>query len=276
MTDQQTRVPGAPSPFPVLPNLRDLGGWVGVDGRPVRHGMLFRSTDFRSIVHDSSAVAEIAATLGLRTVYDLRSAGETEAMPDPVWADVAEVHLDVLADAQTAVPANLATVLTDPAGVAEINRVLESGGAISTMAGTYRQMITLDSAKTGYRRFYEGLLGEDRSPALFHCTTGKDRTGWASASFLSLMGVARDDVFSDYLLTNDRLVPALAPVFEKFTAAGGDADALRQVLGVRPEYLEAAFDEVDRVHGGMEAYFAEALGIDSAAQSELRERFLEA
>ncbi|KJR06311.1 tyrosine-protein phosphatase [Gordonia sihwensis] len=276
MTDQQTRVPGAPSPFPVLPNLRDLGGWVGVDGRPVRHGMLFRSTDFRSIVHDSSAVAEIAATLGLRTVYDLRSAGETEAMPDPVWADVAEVHLDVLADAQTAVPANLATVLTDPAGVAEINRVLESGGAISTMAGTYRQMITLDSAKTGYRRFYEGLLGEDRSPALFHCTTGKDRTGWASASFLSLMGVARDDVFSDYLLTNDRLVPALAPVFEKFTAAGGDVDALRQVLGVRPEYLEAAFDEVDRVHGGMEAYFAEALGIDSAAQSELRERFLEA
>ncbi|EGD53844.1 tyrosine-protein phosphatase [Gordonia neofelifaecis] len=276
MTEPKSLAPGAPSSIPALPNLRDLGGWSGTDGRAVRHGMLFRSTDFRSLADNAEATAQVPALLGLRTVYDLRSGAETEAMPDPKWADVAEVHLDVLADAQLSVPANLATVLTDPEGIAEVNKYLAGDGAMAAMAGTYREMITLDSARRSYRRFYEGLLGEDRSPALFHCTTGKDRTGWASASFLSLMGVAREDVFHDYLLTNDRLVPALAPVFERFAAAGGDAESLREILGVRAEYLTAAFDEVEKVHGSLEAYFAEGLGIDAGAQQALRERFLEA
>ncbi|ALG83587.1 tyrosine-protein phosphatase [Gordonia phthalatica] len=276
MTDQQVRVPGAPSTVPALPNLRDLGGWSGADGRPVRYGMLFRSTDFRALVDDAAATQQLHAALGLRTVYDFRSTAETDAMPDPTWDDVAPVHLDVLADTSTAVPANLATVLTDPAAVAQVNEFLAGQGAAQKMVGTYREMITADSARNSYSRFYRGLLGEDRSPALFHCTTGKDRTGWAAASFLSLMGVSRDDVFRDYLLTNDRLVPALAPVFEKFAAAGGDPDLLTNVLGVRAEYLEAAFDEVDTVHGSLEAYFADALGIDAVAQQALRDRFLEA
>lgn len=277
MTSQPAPAPGAPSTIAALPNLRDLGGWVGADGRRVRYGMLFRSTDFRSLVGNEEATAQVRASLGLRTVYDLRSAAETEAMPDPKWDDVAELHLDVLAGVSSmAVPANLATVLTDPAGVGEINKYLAGTGAVDAMTGTYREMVTLDSARDAYSRFYNGLLGEDRSPALFHCTTGKDRTGWAAASFFSLMGLSREDIFTDYLLTNERLVPALAPVFEKFTEAGGDADKLRDILGVRPEYLEAAFDEVDKAHGSISSYFSDRLGIDETAQEGLRERFLSA
>lgn len=273
MTDASITTPGAPSAFPALPNLRDLGGWAGVDGRPVRHRLLYRSTDFRAL-HDADAADRVARELGLRTVYDLRSAAESGALPDPVWADVTGIHLDVLADAAASVPAHLVAVLTDPSAVIEMNKYLEGGAGITLMSGTYREMITLDSARRSYRRFYEGLLGQDRSPALFHCTTGKDRTGWAAASFLSLMGVSRDDVFTDYLLTNDRLLPALAPIFDEFTAAGGDADGLRDVLGVRAEYLTAAFDEVDRVHGSVEAYFRDGLGIEVSAQRALRARFL--
>ena len=267
-------MPGAPSSVPALPNLRDLGGWVGADGRRVRYGMLFRSTDFRSLVDDAAAVAGLRSSLGLRTVYDFRSTAETAAMPDPVWDDVVALHLDVLADTATAVPANLATVLTDPEAVAQVNEFLAGQGALEKMQATYREMITADSARNSYARFYRELLDADRSPALFHCTTGKDRTGWAAASFLSLMGVSRDDVFRDYLLTNERLVPALAPVFEKFADAGGDPALLTNVLGVREEYLVAAFDEVAAVHGTLESYFADALGIDAAAQTALRDRFL--
>lgn len=276
MTDQQVRVPGAPSSVPALPNLRDLGGWRGVGGRPVRYGMLFRSTDFRALLDDPAAAAEFGSSLGLRTVYDFRSTVETEAMPDPVWDDVPALHLDILADTSTAVPANLAAVLTEPGAVVQVNEFLAGQGAADTMSGTYREMITADSARTGYGRFYRGLLGQDRSPALFHCTTGKDRTGWAAASFLSLMGVSREDVFTEYLLTNERLIPALSPVFAKFAEAGGDPELLTAVLGVRAEYLAAAFAEVDAVHGGLDAYFTEGLGIDDTAQQALRDRFLEA
>ena len=118
------------------------------------------------------------------------------------------------------------------------------------------------------------LLDGELAPVLFHCTTGKDRTGWTAATFLSLMGVDREDVYREYLLTNDRLVPSLKPIFDRFAAAGGDPDLLLPFLGVDETYLDAAFTEMEKNHGTLEHYFTEALGVDLAAQEALRERYL--
>ena len=64
-------------------------------------------------------------------------------------------------------------------------------GAQELMESSYSQLVTLPSALTSYQHFFRGLLGRHPTPALFHCTTGKDRTGWAAASFLTLHGRAR-------------------------------------------------------------------------------------
>lgn len=259
-----------PSPIPELPNLRDLGGWRTADGRTVKTGRLFRSTDFRSLTRDTQSAL---APLGLRTVYDLRAATERATLPDPVLAGVTEIPLDVLADEKTALPGNLGQVLTDPAVAHRLTEETE-GKVIDLMIGTYRQFITMPSANIAYRRFYLGLLGENEVPALFHCTTGKDRTGWAAASFLSLMGVERDDVYLDYLETNKRLLPALQPLFDAFTAAGGNPALLHPLLGVDELYLDAAFTSLEENYGTLSSYFETALGIDADAQSTLRERYL--
>ena len=266
-----TVTPGAPSPIGSLPNLRDLGGWRTVDGRVVRSGLLFRSTDFSSLTDSDVAALE---SLGLRTVYDLRSVHERDAIPDPFLPDVTEVGLDVLADAQMSIPANIGAVLADPAVVAQADKVLAGGKAREMISGTYREMITLPSATAAYSEFYRGLLGDAPSPILFHCTTGKDRTGWAAAAFLTLVGVGEDDVYRDYLLTNERLIPALKHIFDGFAAAGGDPQLLVGVLGVDAGYLDAAFDEVRTRYGGIEGYFSEALGIGTREQDKIRERFL--
>lgn len=266
-----TVTPGAPSPIGSLPNLRDLGGWRTADGRVVRSGLLFRSTDFSSLADSDVAALE---ALGLRTVYDLRSVHEREAIPDPSLPDATEVGLDVLADAQMSIPANIGAVLADPAVVAQADQVLAGGKAREMIAGTYREMITLPSATAAYSEFYRGLLGDAPGPILFHCTTGKDRTGWAAAAFLTLVGVGKEDVYRDYLLTNERLIPALKPIFDGFAAAGGDPQLLVGVLGVDAGYLDAAFDEVRTRFGGIEGYFSEALGIGTREQDKIRERFL--
>lgn len=273
MTQAPASLP-APSPVPALPNLRDLGGWSTADGRTVRSGELFRSTDLRNVADDPQAAL---AVLDLRTIYDLRSAAEREALPDPAIAGVTEVPLDVLADDKQTIPGNLNKVLADPTIVAQFT---EQAAGKSTdflaeyITGTYRSLVSMPSAKSSYRRFYLGLLGEDPAPALFHCTTGKDRTGWAAAAFLSLMGVDRDDVFHDYLQTNERLLPSLAPLFDEFADAGGDPEILRPVLGVRAEYLDTAFGEMEKEYGDVAGYFAQALGIDAAGQDRLRDRYL--
>lgn len=111
-------------------------------------------------------------------------------------------------------------------------------------------------------------------PALFHCTTGKDRTGWAAAALLTFLGVEANTVRDDYLRTNTDLIPALRPLFDRFEAAGGDPRLLEPVLGVRAEHLETAFSAVDEDYGSIEQYFTDGLGLEEETLEQLREALL--
>jgi protein-tyrosine phosphatase len=91
---------------------------------------------------------------------------------------------------------------------------------------------------------------------------------------LTLLGVPVEDVYREYLLTNDQLVPALEPIVTAFTRAGGDPQQLWTVLGVDRAYLDRAFAAVDEEYGSIADYFADGLGIDAQAQDELRDRYL--
>ena len=251
-------------------NFRDVGGVTTHDGRTVATGRLFRSAALGKASDDDIATL---AGLGLRTVVDLRSVAEADAAPDPTIGDARGGLLDVLADAERiSAPADLDKLIANPEAVAAANDRLEQGSGVEHMIGAYRGLVNLPSAKRAYREFFTGLL--DGVPTLFHCTAGKDRTGWAAASFLTLMGVDRDDVYSDYLRTNDLFLPAMAHVFDAFEAAGGDPDLLRPLLGVSASYLNVAFDEVAIQYGSIGDYFAEALGISADEQDRMREQFL--
>jgi protein-tyrosine phosphatase len=251
-----------------LPNLRDVGGWTTRAGDRVRRGLAYRSVELARLTDTDMAVV---AVLGLRTVYDLRTASERALEPDRLPDGAELVVADVLADSADAAPAELAGLLSDPATA---QARLGDGKAEAIFAQGYRQIVSLPSALDAYRSLYTGLADPARRPALFHCTTGKDRTGWASAALLSLLGVERDLVLQEYLLTNDELVPALEPIFDQFEAAGGDRALLLPILGVHASYLQAAFDELDARYGTIERYFSEGLGLDRSAQDALRAEFL--
>lgn len=131
--------------------------------------------------------------------------------------------------------------------------------------------VSLPSALAAYREFFTAVAQDAHRPALFHCTTGKDRTGWAAPATLLLLGVSDEDVLYDYELTNRDLLPALKPVFEHFRPAGGDPCLLEPVLGVDADYLRTALSEMTEKSGSIEAYFEEGLGIDRDGQRGLRD-----
>jgi protein-tyrosine phosphatase len=182
------------------------------------------------------------------------------------------VIVDVLADSSDAAPARLLEAIEDPAAA---EAMLGGGKAERLFAHAYRQIVSLPSALAAYRVLFVDLGRPERRPALFHCTTGKDRTGWAAAAMLMLLGVSDEDVMRDYLLTNDQLLPRLQPLFDRFAAAGGDPTLLQPVLGVRREYLDASLDEMRGHYGSIERYFADGLGVDETAQDALRSAFIE-
>ena len=111
----------------------------------------------------------------------------------------------------------------------------------------YRQLVALPSALDAYKRLFHELAQRPHRPALLHCTTGADRTGWAVAALLLLLGVGDEDVMADYLLVPTPFA--------------------------RREYLEAAIDEMQRRHRTIDVYFATGLGLGAAGVDGLRAAF---
>jgi len=265
----QEREPGQSIGIASVPNMRDLGGWPTLDGGRVRRGLVYRSTELNAL---AGTDMDTFAALGIRSVYDLRTEAERTLQPDMLPPNTQHVVVDVYADAVNAAPAALLTVMTDPKAAEEL---LGDGKGLALFEVGYRDIVRLRSAQAGYRRLFTDIAEPGHRPALFHCTGGKDRTGWAAASFLMLLGVADELVMKEYLLTNDELLPAEQPAIDRFQAMGGDPDLIRPCVGVAPEYLEAALDQMHKDYGTIEGYFAEGLHIDADAQAGLRAVFVE-
>lgn len=257
--------PGRRIDIPSLLNLRDVGGYPAAGGGIVRTGVLYRSAGLGRMTDED---AETFAALGVRTVFDLRTAAEREHMPDRVPHGTALIELDVLGGHRAAAPARLQRVLADPASAPDL---FGGGRAEEALRDAYRDIVLLPSAQAAYRGMFVRLLADTAAPALVHCTAGKDRTGWAVAAALLLAGVSIDDVMADYALSNRDLLPALTPLFDAFAEQGGDPDLIRPMFRVDPEYLELAVAMVTERYGSITGYFAGALGIDGVAQRRLRE-----
>ncbi|MBX9150202.1 tyrosine-protein phosphatase [Rhodococcus qingshengii] len=269
-THKESAMPTHPLDRRVLlksaPNFRDLGGIPVADGT-VRAGALYRSATLAKLDGDDLAAV---ADLDVRTVYDLRTAAERDGALDNLPDSTRTVWLDVLADnAQNASATGL--LMTDPVAYAE---TISDGRGIAQMEEANRNFVSLPSALDAYRTFYLDLIDEKRTgAALFHCTTGKDRTGWAATSFLLLLGADEADVRADYLETNTDLAPMTEPILDFAASKGVDAEVLRPLLGVRDSYFDAALDEMRTHFGTVEDYAINGLKLTAEQLTALRERF---
>jgi protein-tyrosine phosphatase len=260
--------PGQSLGIESLPNLRDLGGYKTSDGATVAGKLVYRSSQLSDI---SEGDMEKLANLNLKTDFDLRTAEERNANPDELPPGVRYIWRNVLADANQARLAQLNNSMKDPKAA---NAALGGGKAEAAFQEMYRQFISLSSAKKSYRKLFLTLGDQEQLPALFHCTGGKDRTGWAAAAFLTLLGVPKETVMEDYLRSNDYILPMDQKIIDAFVEAGGDPSIPPAIFGVKKEYLEAAFDEMTTKYGTIEKYFSEGLGIDASQQKALRDLHL--
>jgi protein-tyrosine phosphatase len=134
------------------------------------------------------------------------------------------------------------------------------------MCETYRDFVHEHGPTFG--RFLRHLLAHP-TPVVFHCTAGKDRTGFAAALLLSVLGVERDTILHDYLLTNQlyRRSPALE--------GAAPAHVTDVVWSVQPAFLQAAFDAMERDYGGLSGYLAGPVGLQADDIEQLRHALLE-
>jgi protein-tyrosine phosphatase len=263
----------APSPSTRMiriTNFRDVGGHPTRDGATVRRGVLYRSTDLGRV--PAEAVKALAG-LGIRTVFDLRTAEERERWPAagmlPTGAEV--VVADVLRDAPESTPARIIPLLSTPERAQEI---LGDGRAERILLRKYREFVNLASARQAYHRVLSDLAVPARLPAIVHCMTGKDRTGWLVAVLLLLLGVPEDVVMDDFLASNAELEGFSRVEHQQFAELGGDPRLLEPFNQVRPAYLQAALDEMRRGFGSIDGYVDGGLAIGPVTRRHLLANFL--
>lgn len=260
-----------PSPAPVAPvqktpilasinNFRDVAGadddlaYQTADGQKLRRGVFYRS----NVLTPSAADLATLNTLGIRTVYDLRTTSEIAQTPDTLPAGAASVPINILGTASAGVP-----TLTSPAD------------AVAYMEQFEQQLVTDAGmcARLG-QLFTDMAISTDAQ--LFHCSAGKDRTGWVAAVLLTLVGVPQSVVIQDYLLTNIYSAASIQASYNAMIAADGQtyADNFYPLLGAQTSFLMAGFNQAVTSYGSMSGYIANGLGLTSSTQAQLKAKLL--
>ena len=231
-------------------NFRDLGGYTTADGRRVRRGLVFRSAALGGL---TAADRSVVATLGLRTICDLRGRHEREAAPTRVDG-IALVPLPI----EPGVGASLRDLLHTKEATGEaLQSVLERAYC------SYALTCTLQ-----YRAMLDRIL-DSGTPLLFHCTAGKDRTGFGAALLLTALGVPWEQIVADFEATNR--------LWRRDTLPGvGLPLVIREtLLRADPTLLAAAFAAIREEYGSVDQYLDTALGLSPERVALLQALLLE-
>jgi len=238
------------------PNFRDLAGqpaYRGLHGRRLRQGRVYRSDHLGQL--QPADLQRLQETLGVGVrVVDLRGVQERASAPCAIpGARVLSVPIEP----------TIVQKLTD---LLAAGHALSPGQTVSLMQDTYRGFVRGNTHRMA--ALLEHVLADDASPLIFHCTAGKDRTGFAAALLLQALGVPQEVVLHDYLVTNRRLQ-------DRAQTTAVPPPVAHVLQRVQPEFLEAALAAVEEDHRDLPDYFRRGLGLGDAEMARLHTLLLE-
>lgn len=248
---------------PVLASVDNFRDMAGVDddqaypsamGQKLRRGVFYRSNALTPTAADLITLN----MLGIKAVYDLRTPAEIEAAPDILPSGTSYININIIGTPNYTLPP-----LASPADtVAMMERVEQKFVTDTDECSRLGQLFT--------------ALANGPDTQLYHCTSGKDRTGWVAAVLLTLAGVPQSVIVQDYLLTNTYSAASIQAAHERNIASYGQAyaDILYPTLGVQQSFLDAGLEQVMASYGSMNNYITTGLGLSASTQTRLKEKLL--
>lgn len=237
-------------------NFRDLGGYIGANGRTLKKGLIIRSGDFSNL---SPQDADYLENMPIRTVVDLRAKDEIDLIPDYKLKSV-DNHIELSVNSGNLVPQFHDLIAKMENKTISVEEGMKRGTEL--MISLYIDMVS--NFNHIFKEIFK-LLQNNQVPLLFHCTAGKDRTGLTASLILYALGVDMKTIIDDYLLTNEGLqgkydhLDAYGPISEFFKT-------------VKPVYLQSAFDFIHKNYKSLDNYICSVLDVDV---NRLRELYLD-
>ncbi|EAC2662141.1 tyrosine-protein phosphatase [Listeria monocytogenes] len=242
-------------------NFRDMGGYASKNGKHVKWGKLYRSSNLVNINENDAALLQ---KLHIKWICDLRSSSEVQAQPTPAIEGVLNKHIPIgtAKNEETKLPVTNDTTIYEP-----------------LMGESYRVFV---QSVEGFREIFIEVLEDAKAglPFVFHCTAGKDRTGVLGALLLTLLDVPEKTIFDDYAITNryqDDILQEMGGIVALFSNGTEkiDLETFRPMAEARPEYLEIAFDEMKKQYGSVANYLEKGIGITAAEKAAFQKEMLE-
>jgi protein tyrosine/serine phosphatase len=253
---------------PVLldtPRLKGMDNFRDVAGTTIAYSTAHDGTMRAGVFYRANAVTPTAADLailnglGIKAVYDLRTPSEIAATPDTLISGATYQNIDIIGS--TTSGANITTVSFKSAA-----------DAIAMMEQTNRAFVSDAGMRGQFNKLFTELATTDGAQ-LFHCTAGKDRTGWTAAVLQSIAGVDNATIMANYLATNDYTAARVAATLKAMPASM--ASVYAPLLGVQASYLQAGLDEVTAEYGSMDNYLKQGLGLSQETIYVLRGKLVE-
>ncbi len=245
-------------------NFRDLGGYKTVAGKTVRWGSLYRSDALNKL---RDADLKLLSTLNLHQIIDLRSGYERELYPDRLPSELASLvaEIPILDRGSEAFKAPRE----------ELAKLLKEIKVTEFMTSAYMEYASRFTAEM--KQFLNALISSKGRPVLFHCTAGKDRTGFAAALILRILGVPHNVVMDDYLLSNQYFYSGHRWNVALLRILRGKqfANVVNDFMMVRAADLSTAFETIDRDYGSFENYICNGLGLSLEDVEHLKSFYLE-
>jgi len=246
-------------------NFRDIGGARVPDGRVVKRGFWYRG----AALNDATD-ADLAGLkgLGIGLIFDLRSTGEATGRPDRLPEGVPYRNVPAVRSLE-----QTGQELLDWGRF--VRQLNESAAVLAAVENSqhgpdsiYAEMIRQPAA---FNDLLHELLTRPDRPVYVHCSAGKDRTGVASALLLRLLGVARQDVLADYLLSAAHPLPDASGLLQTASRQSPRiAKVLATMMGVSQWQFDLAWDEPERTWGGWDGFVGDGLGLSPADVARLR------
>lgn len=249
-------------------NIRELGGYETKDGRKVAYRKLIRSAN---INHLDTKDKQYLSDYGIKKVVDFRSLEERTAQPDQEIPEAANIFLPIFPLKETE------TASASPKKM--MQRMQDGENALQQMVEVYKHFVTDQHVRGQYRKFFDLVLDnhEADKSLLFHCTAGKDRTGFAAILLLDCLGVDSETIVEDYMATNRYLKKVVQEMYKKAELAGVPAEALHGIedmMSAKEIYLQTSYEQIKENYGTVEQFIHEGIGISTNEIKDLQKIYL--
>lgn len=258
------------------PNTRDLGGYETKDGRVVKSHKLIRSGALYHLTEKDKEI--LTKEFEVKTDVDFRSRMEADQKPDPQLPGVRYEHIPIIDEAAAGITRENVNGLEDMILKASDYILNSDKAAGDFMKKTYWDLVTNEFSIAQYRKFFEVISREEQGAVLWHCSVGKDRAGVGTVLVLLALGVPRETILEDYLLTNQFLKEETQQLVEAVAKVHNHPELLKaaaEINGVCRDYLDTVFQALDENWGSADQFLEEKLGLTAQKRENWIERFTE-